>query len=92
MLLCFSVSTKMLLDLFQFLQGHYLVCFSFYKDVSSYLVCFSFYQDSIGEKDVETKPEYTEETGKVETVTTLSEMFREDRNPRAQEPREHCEK
>ncbi len=32
----------------------------------------------VGEKEVESKPEYTEETGQVEAVATLSEIFRQD--------------
>jgi hypothetical protein len=41
-----------------------------------YFVC-RFYKDVVGEKEVESKPEYTEETGQVETVATLSEIFRQ---------------
>jgi hypothetical protein len=32
----------------------------------------------VGEKEVETMPEYKEETGKLDTLTTLSELFRQD--------------
>jgi len=38
----------------------------------------SFYRDVVGEKEVESKPEYAEETGQVQTVATLSEIFRQD--------------